>query len=95
MSRIEAAEARAILLGQHADLRRMLSRAREAAPEELPELLAALRAAFDDHNATEEALLEPLLRQDYAWGTMRVDAMRQSSATPTASSAAQPRPSPK
>lgn len=75
---MEAIEARTTLLGQHDDLRRLLGRVRAAAaaePAALPDLLAALRTAFADHNTAEERLLEPILRLDYAWGPPRVARM--------------------
>ena len=78
---MEPTEARAILLRQHDDLRRILAdvRAADAGPAAsravLEERLAALRVVFAEHNATEERLLEPILRLDYAWGPPRVQRM--------------------
>lgn len=77
-SGMEASEARAILLREHDDLRRLLERVRLAAATErgaLPMLLSQLSVAFTDHNTTEESLLGPLLRLDYAWGPPRVEHM--------------------
>lgn len=75
---MDALEARTVLLRQHDDLRRILDQVRAAADHDraaLPALLVALRAAFADHNAAEERLLEPILRLDYAWGPARVARM--------------------
>jgi nitroreductase len=74
---MEAREARAILLRQHEDLRNLLERIAAAATAGAPvaDMLAALRVAFADHNVTEERLLEPILRLDYAWGPPRIQRM--------------------
>jgi hypothetical protein len=77
-------EARARLLREHERLRSLLRdalavsarlRAGEPVQTELQELLDRLRRAFAAHNRTEEAMLEPLLHADPAWGPARIRRM--------------------
>lgn len=84
---MEPSQARTQLLAEHAQLRRTLDRlaeiaaaVREDSPNssrsfELRETLQLLRDLFVAHNASEERLLGPILREDYAWGQARVDRM--------------------
>jgi hypothetical protein len=80
---MEPSEMRALLLAQHDRLRELLSAAqREAehvlrgcATTALQPILLELRRAFSTHNASEEALLMPILRRDPAWGGPRVERM--------------------
>jgi iron-sulfur cluster repair protein YtfE (RIC family) len=82
--RMEPTQARAVLLGQHDGLRRLLTQIQEVADRvlageglvaELQQHLDELRAAFAEHNASEETLLEPILRLDFAWGPARIARM--------------------
>jgi hypothetical protein len=77
-------QARAKLLREHERLRSMLRdalalaarlRAGEPVQTELEALLDRLGRAFAAHNRTEEALLEPILHADPAWGPARVARM--------------------
>lgn len=81
---MEPTQARAVLLEQHERLRRLLTDvqtvadrvlAGEGVVAELQQHLDALRAAFAEHNDSEEALLEPILRLDFAWGPARIARM--------------------
>ncbi len=81
---MEPSQARAILLSQHDRLRRLLTQIQviadrvlegEGVVAELHEQLEELRAAFAEHNASEETLLEPILRLDFAWGPPRIQRM--------------------
>jgi len=74
---MEPSEARALLLTQHQQLRALLNGAHALAErllggEDVGGAFAArldeVRHAFAAHNVSEEALLEPILRFDYAWG---------------------------
>jgi iron-sulfur cluster repair protein YtfE (RIC family) len=86
-------KAREELLCQHAALRDLLGQATKLAgrvlasaahgkPDvpDLPELhrvLARLQAAMATHNVTEEALLEPMLRDADAWAPQRIARMME------------------
>lgn len=81
---MEPSQARALLLAQHQHLRELLTTTNALASRliagnavigDLEPALTALRTAFAEHNASEESLLEPILRQDYAWGPARVARM--------------------
>lgn len=74
------------LLAQHQRLRDLLGQARAlgrrfqggpAAARALAHCLVALRGAFEEHNQLELSLLEPLLRDDQAWGPARIARMRE------------------
>jgi hypothetical protein len=82
----KASVVRDLMLRQHARVRllagdfeaaaaRLL--ARTAGPDELHEVLVELRASVREHNAAEEALLEPLLREMDAVGPQRAARMFQ------------------
>lgn len=82
--RMEPSRARASILEQHERLRQILGDtqviaervlAGEGLVRELEQQLEILRTAFWDHNQSEEALLEPILRLDYAWGPARIARM--------------------
>jgi len=85
-------QARERLLRQHAGLRELLETAARlagqvladaaggAAPHDRTELhavLAKLQDAMAEHNAAEEALLEPMLLDGDAWGPQRVARMME------------------
>ena len=81
---MEPSAARALLLAQHDRLRRLLADtadvaervvAGEGSLDHLQDLLGAVRIAFAEHNASEETLLEPILRLDHAWGPPRIARM--------------------
>lgn len=81
---MEPSAARALLLAQHDRLRRLLTDTAEVAVlvlggegslDHLQDLLASVRVAFAEHNASEESLLEPILRLDHAWGPQRIARM--------------------
>jgi iron-sulfur cluster repair protein YtfE (RIC family) len=83
---MEPTQARAVLLAQHDRLRRLLAEIQVVADRvlvgegvvavaELQAHLDVLRTAFAEHNASEEALLEPILRLDFAWGPARIARM--------------------
>jgi hypothetical protein len=84
--RMEPSRARAMLLAQHEHLRLLLEELAGVADRvmrgegvmgELTTRLEVLRGAFALHNATEEAMLEPILRIDYAWGPARIARMME------------------
>jgi hypothetical protein len=73
-----------LLLAEHDRLRRLLTDtaevavrvlAKERSLDHFEDLLAAVRSAFAEHNASEETLLEPILRLDLAWGPPRIARM--------------------
>jgi len=85
-------KARDQLLSQHEELRELFGKAAAlagqvladsaagTAPRDLPDLrglLTRLLGAMAAHNATEEALLEPMLRDSDAWGPQRVARMME------------------
>lgn len=81
---MEPSRARATILEQHERLRRLLAEAQVLAARvlagqggvaALERQLELVRTAFWDHNQSEEALLEPILRLDYAWGPARIARM--------------------
>jgi iron-sulfur cluster repair protein YtfE (RIC family) len=72
---VEPASARARLLYEHDRLRELLAAA-VAAPD-LHRVLEELRLAFAAHNASEEALLVPILEEDPAWGPARIARMME------------------
>ncbi len=82
---MDPSKARKILLSQHDELRHSLAGAlrvcdfvtsgRGATAVTLREAIERVNDLFALHNATEEALLAPLLREDYAWGQARIDRM--------------------
>lgn len=81
---MEPTQARTVLLEQHERLRRLLAEvqvvadralAGETVVAELQQHLDELRSAFAEHNTSEEALLEPILRLDFAWGPARIARM--------------------
>ena len=81
---MEPTHARAVLLEQHERLRCRLTEAQtvadrvlagEGVEPALQEHIDGLRTAFAEHNASEEALLEPILRLDFAWGPARIARM--------------------
>lgn len=83
-ARLEPSKARTVLLAQHERLRQLLDEmqrvatrvlAGEAVLADLAVRLEAVRNAFALHNATEEAMLEPILRIDFAWGPARIARM--------------------
>ncbi len=91
---MEPSQARALLLSQHDRLRQLFNEiqhvadrvlAGEGVAAELQEVLARLRVAFAEHNTSEEALLEPILRLDYAWGPPRIERMLEEHAAEHAS----------
>ncbi len=71
---------------QHQQLRALIAQVRKAAvdllegevagSEELRNQVGALRTQMEDHLATEEALLGPVLERIDAWGPVRLDLMR-------------------
>ncbi len=72
------------LLQQHTALRAMIDRCEQIAdeldvgraqPGDLTREVAKLRVAFDAHNAFEEQLLRPVLREADAFGEVRVEQM--------------------
>jgi hypothetical protein len=77
--------ARAELIAQHDNLRRLMDRCEELAdgidgnpdadPTPLTRELTGLRVAFDAHNAYEEQLLRPLLLGHDSFGTVRIERM--------------------
>jgi iron-sulfur cluster repair protein YtfE (RIC family) len=92
--RMEPTQARAVLLEQHERLRQLLGDAQalaarvlagEGTEAELQACLDVLRAAFAEHNASEESLLEPILRLDFAWGPARIARMIEEHAAEHAS----------
>ena len=83
---MEPTRARALILDQHDQLRRLLAQAQvvayravagEAVLAELEARLEGLRQAFAEHNACEEAMLAPILQLDSAWGPARISRMRE------------------
>ena len=81
---MHASEARAQLLREHQELRGLVERALSAAAGfrsgavsagELRQALDDLRHAFAAHNASEEALLRPILAVDPSWGPARIARM--------------------
>jgi iron-sulfur cluster repair protein YtfE (RIC family) len=91
---MDPTRARAVLLAQHDRLRRLLMVAQAVADRvlggegvvaELHPHLDALQAAFAEHNASEEELLEPILRLDFAWGPARIARMLEEHAAEHAS----------
>lgn len=83
-NRMEPTHARALLLEQHERLRRLFTEIQvvaervlsgEGVVAELQVRLDELREAFAEHNASEEAWLEPILRLDFAWGPARIARM--------------------
>lgn len=81
---MEPSRARALILEQHERLRRLLTETQALADRvlaggggvaALEQQLELLRTAFWDHNQSEEALLEPILRLDFAWGPARIARM--------------------
>ncbi|MCA9676486.1 MAG: hemerythrin domain-containing protein [Kofleriaceae bacterium] len=78
--------AREVVLAQHARLRTLLAsaeavagryRAGDPVGAQLHRLLEDVRRAFAEHNRTEEELLGPILREDFAWGEPRVRRMME------------------
>ncbi len=72
------------LLTQHASLRAMMDRCDQLAdeldaggdsPQPLMRAVAQLRVAFQAHNVFEEQMLRPILREEDAFGDVRVDHM--------------------
>jgi iron-sulfur cluster repair protein YtfE (RIC family) len=83
---MEPSQARSLLLDQHNRLRRLLTEIQavadrvlegEGVTAELQERLGELRRAFAEHNTSEESLLEPILRLDFAWGPARIERMME------------------
>jgi hypothetical protein len=86
---MQPSQARKLLLHQHDELRRafddalricdlVTSSGAASATASATSLWAAVERVgdlFALHNATEEVLLEPLLREDYAWGHARIGRM--------------------
>ncbi len=81
---MEPSQARAELLAQHDRLRQLFTevqasadrlRAGETGPADFQRRLAELRREFAAHNESEERLLEPILRLDFAWGPARIARM--------------------
>ena len=81
---MDPAKARAQLLREHEVLRALLSealaiaerlRCQDPVHAALERAVDALRQAFARHNDSEEALLEPILREDPAWGPARIARM--------------------
>ena len=81
-------EVRAVILKEHAQLRARLAQLsallkleqREGHPNAVDELRREFRALsefFAEHLALEDKLLPPLLRDDYAWGEVRTQAMKE------------------
>ena len=82
--RMTQAVARDELLAQHAGIRLLLAEATTQAAQVLTGLpvkagfhktVRRLLVALSEHNAAEERLLEPLLRDADAWGQLRVNRM--------------------
>ena len=79
-------ERRTTLELQHRSLRALVAQVRRAAVDvldgavedskELRNQIGALRLELEDHLATEEALLGPVLERIDAWGPVRLDLMR-------------------
>jgi hypothetical protein len=81
---MEPSKARAVLLAHHERLRQLLAEmqrvaervlAGEGVVADLAARIDEVRNAFALHNATEEAMLEPILRIDFAWGPARIARM--------------------
>lgn len=81
---MQPGDARTQLLREHERLRALMSEALalaarlprgEAPLADLARALDELRHAFAEHNANEEALLEPILCGDPAWGPARIARM--------------------
>ena len=82
---MEPSKARKVLLFQHDELRHALESTLRicdlvtsggaASARTLRDAIEKVSDLFALHNATEEALLAPLLREDYAWGQLRIDRM--------------------
>ncbi len=81
---MEPSKARKRLLAEHDALRTLLARAEQiaadilrgaAAPTALRDVLQMCRNEFAAHNASEEELLGPILKHDFAWGQARIDRM--------------------
>jgi iron-sulfur cluster repair protein YtfE (RIC family) len=81
---MKASQALVALVEQHARIRELAARTSTAATlylagggggEAFPQALAALRRALAEHNACEEAFLEPHLARDPAVGARRVSRM--------------------
>jgi iron-sulfur cluster repair protein YtfE (RIC family) len=81
---MDAETARSTLLAQHDQIRVQLNRCSVLARRmlegepvhiELDEVLAQLRDAFAEHNASETELVRPLLRGSPNWGALLVDRM--------------------
>ena len=82
---MEPSKARNVLLFQHDELRQALGEALRtcdlvtsggnASASTLRAAVEKVSDLFALHNATEEALLAPMLREDYAWGQRRIDRM--------------------
>lgn len=78
------AEARSLILTQHAGLRALLETAVRLArlhvagaviEDELEAVVAAIRVAFAEHNLFETRLLVPMLGGVDAWGPKRIERM--------------------
>jgi iron-sulfur cluster repair protein YtfE (RIC family) len=83
---MDADAARRMLVAQHDQLREHLDDCRvlarrllegEPVHTELEAVLARLRHALAEHNATETSLVRPLLRGSPRWGALLVDRMHE------------------
>lgn len=81
---MEPSEARKQLLAEHDELRTLLARTAQIAsdimcgiapPTALHDVLQLCRNRLAAHNASEEQLLGPILKHDFAWGQARIDRM--------------------
>jgi iron-sulfur cluster repair protein YtfE (RIC family) len=77
-------DARRMLLAQHARIRELLESVQALAAAlargepvalQLEVGLEDLRRSVGEHNRAEQAILEPILRMDAAWGPLRVERM--------------------